>query len=82
MSADPKWRRLYEAAMAENNPLRLRKCLQDAEVAMTSAAQAMLNSSDATLGYEELMRAMLKLYEHGLSKGINIPGGTFDGSRK
>lgn len=82
MKADPKWKRLYESALAENDPARLGKCLRDAEVAMTSAAQAMLNDSNATPGYEELMTAMLKLYEHGLRKGINIPEGTYDGSQK
>jgi hypothetical protein len=77
-SGTSKWKQLYALAMKEDNPVRLRPRLLGAEVAMTSAAQAMLNSSeDSQDAYQELMTAMQELYEHGLRKGINVPGGTF-----
>jgi hydrogenase maturation factor len=77
MPAYPKWKRLYDAALCEEDPVRLRGRLRAAEVAMTSAAQAMLNKSkDADAEYEELITAMRDLYEYGLTKGINVPGGT------
>jgi hypothetical protein len=77
MPAYPKWKRLYDAVLCEEDPVRLRRRLRAAEVAMTSAAHAMLNSKDNAKEYEELMTAMRYLYEYGLSKGINVPGGTF-----
>lgn len=59
-----KWKQLYALALKEDNPVRLRPRLLAAEVAMTSAAQAMLNSSDdLEADYQELMTAMRELYE-------------------
>ena len=77
MSALPRWKRLYEAAMSENDPLVLKTRVRDAEIAMTSCAQAMLNSQEGEKEYEELMVSMRSLYGHALRNGVNIPGGTF-----
>jgi hypothetical protein len=77
MSALPRWKRLYEAALAENDALVLKTRLRAAEIAMTSSAQAMLNSKEGQSEYEELMVAMRSLYEHALRNGVNVPGGTF-----
>ena len=73
----PPWKRLYERAMSENDPLLLRTRLHAAEISMTRAAQGILNSKEGSMEYEELMVAMRSLYEHGLRNGVNIPGGTF-----
>ena len=77
MSAIPRWKRLYQTAMAENDPLVLKTLVRAAEIAMTSSAQAILNSKEGTKDYEELMVAMRRLYEHSLRNGVNVPGGTF-----
>ena len=77
MSLIPRWKRLYEAALAENDSLVLKTRVRAAEIAMTSATQDMLNSKNGTNDYEELMVAMRCLYEHALRNGVNVPGGTF-----
>ena len=76
------WKRLYETAMAEQQPSRLKRHHRAAECAMTAAAQDMLNGEGTALDYEELSSAMRKLYEHALRKGVNIPSGTFGGTNK
>jgi len=72
----PPWKSMFEAALAENSPMRLGRLLWTAEVAMTRAAEEMMNLGSSPPEYEELMTAMRVLYEHGLRKGINVPGGT------
>ena len=81
MNALPHWKHLYEAALAENDPLPLKARLYAAEVAMTRAAQEMLNSEEGVPEYLELMASMRTLYEHALRKGVNLPGGTFKAGR-
>jgi hypothetical protein len=76
----PAWKALFEAALAENRPTkRLARLLRTAEVAMTRAAQDMMNAGSSQPEYDELMLAMRVLYEHGLRKGMNVPEGTFSG---
>ena len=69
MPAYPKWKRLYDLALSEEDPVRLRPRLRAAEVAMTGAAHAMLNRKDNTKEYEELMTAMRYLYEIRIEQG-------------
>ena len=76
-----RWEPLYKAALAENDPLFLKTRLRAAEVAMTRAAQQLLNTNEATQEYAKLMAAMRTLYEHALRKGVNLPGGTFKAGR-
>jgi hypothetical protein len=77
MSAALRWKALYEAALRETNPPRLRSRLLGAEVAMTGAAEEMLNEKNNSESYDDLLEAMRTLYEHALRKGVNIPRGTF-----
>jgi hypothetical protein len=69
-----RWQRLYEAALGEKNPSRLKARLRAAEIAMTKAAEKGLNSRGAlsSEAYEELMVAMRILYEHALSRGVKM----------
>ena len=72
----PSWKSLFEVALSENKPKRLRRLLRKAEVAMTRAAQDMMNAGWSQPEYDELMMAMRILYEHGVRNGMNIPRGT------
>jgi hypothetical protein len=69
MSAYPKWKRLYDDALSENDAVRLESRLRAADVAMTTAARALLNIKGKDDEYHELMTAMRDLYEYRLSKG-------------
>ena len=68
--------------MAENDPLLLKRRLRTAEIAMTRAAEGILNSKASEQEYQELITAMRRLYEHGLRNGVNVPGGTFKPGRR
>jgi hypothetical protein len=76
--AKPRSKLLYDAALAEREPLLLRTRLRAAEVAMTRAAQLNLNSKEGVQEYEELIAAMRALYENALRHGMNVSGGTFN----
>ena len=55
----------------------LKTRLRAAELAMTRAAQKMLNRDGRIEEYLNLMASMRILYEHALRRGVNLPGGTF-----
>jgi hypothetical protein len=59
--------------------LLLKTRLRAAEVAMTRAAQQLLNTNEARQEYEKLMAAMRTLYEHALRKEVKLPKGYVQG---